>query len=391
MTTRRPFRRPATPFARRGVLLAAPALLLAGCGMLPGLPGASGDDESDDADAQATDGDGAEETAAVDSAVVELTAVEVADTAAAEELMTPLEGGQALQHPLAQVTVTATALLDSLEAAAYTALTGEEAPRADGGTEAASVVLPGDGKQFLLASWESTDPEWEFTSKTPSTELKIMVGGNQGLQIDNPRPDDAERSGTVLAIVDASPEAEAATMHAEVDEGVQELSLVDGSITETVAPALYERELAVEVSDAGSFETVVEHEFASGNMSVRGTIEEAFLTPYVSEEVELGGYLGWAKEDELHLVVPLAWDMDYSANVKDLSEVVLTLSDGTEVQPVQDRQTIFGTKHSGLTATFTIPAAEKSATITVTPRYEQVLDEEFEQVEDPISATLTFS
>lgn len=373
------------------MLLAAPTLLLAGCGMLPGLPGASGDGESDDADAQATDGDGAEETTAADSAVVELTAVEVADTAAAEELMTPLEGGQALQHPLAQVTVTATALLDSLEAAAYTALTGEEAPRADEGTEEASVVLPGEGKQFLLASWESTDPEWEFTSKTPSTELKIMVGGNQGLPIDNPRPDDAARSGTVLAIVDASPEAAAATMHAEVDEGVQELSLVDGSVTETVAPALYERELAVEVSDAGSFETMVKGESTALDMSVRGTFEEAFLTPYVSDDVDLGGRLGWAAEDELHLVVPLAWDMDYSADVKDLSEVVLTLSDGTEVQPAQDRQTIFYDKHSGLTATFTIPAAENSAKITVSPRYGRVLDKEFEQVEDPISATLTFS
>ena len=389
MTTRRPSRRPAMPFARRGVLLAAPTLLLAGCGMLPGLPGApQEDEEKDDAAAAA---DASEETAATHSAVVELTAVELDDTAAAEQLMTPLEGGQTLLHPLAQVTVTATALLDSLEASAYTALTGEEAPQADEGTEAASVVLPGEGRQFLLASWESTDPEWDFTSKTLSTDLKIMVGGNEALTIDAPRPDDAERSGTVLAIVDASPEAGAATVHAEVDEGAQEVSLIDGSITETLAPALYERELAVEVSDAGSFETVVEHEFASGTMSVRGTIEEAFLTPYVSEEVELGGYLGWAKEDELHLVVPLAWNMDYSANVRDVTSVVLTLADGTEVQPVQDRQTIFGTKHSGLTATFTIPAAETNATITVTPRYEQVLDEEFEQVEDPITASLTFS
>lgn len=389
MTTRRPSRRPAMPFARRGVMLAAPTLLLAGCGMLPGLPGApQEDEEKDDAAAAA---DASEETAAAHSAVVELTAVEVDDTAAAEQLMTPLEGGQTLLHPLAQVTVTATALLDSLEASAYTALTGEEAPQADEGTGAASVVLPGEGRQFLLASWESTDPEWSFVDKVLSTALEIMVGGNRTLSLGPARPEDAERAGTVLAIVDKDPEPAAATLRAETEDGAQEISLVDGSITETLAPALYERELAVEVTDAGSFETMVKGETTALDMSVRGTFEEAFLTPFVEEAVPLGGRLGWAEEDELHLVVPLAWDMDFSADVKDLSEVVLTLSDGTEMQPVQDRRTIFYDKHSGLTATFTIPAAETSATITVSPRYGRVLDKNFEQVEDPVSATLTFS
>ena len=308
MTTRRPSRRPATPFARRGVLLAAPTLLLAGCGMLPGLPGEPQDEETD-----------------------------------------------------------------------------------DGGTELASVVLPGEGRQFLLASWESTDPEWSFVDRVLSTALEIMVGGVRTLSLGPARPEDAERAGTVLAIVDKDPEPAAATLRAETEDRAQEISLVDGSITETLAPALYERELAVEVTDAGSFETMVKGETTALDMSVRGTFEEAFLTPFVEEAVPLGGRLGWAEEDELHLVVPLAWDMDFSADVKDLSEVVLTLSDGTEVQPVQDRRTIFYDKHSGLTATFTIPAAETSATITVSPRYGRVLDKNFEQVEDPVSATLTFS
>lgn len=392
MTPRRPALLPADPLARRGLLLAAPVLLMSGCGMLGG--GADDPAAPDDGDESAADGASAEGgDAPSQSAVVDLSPVEVTEEAAAAELMTPLEGVTPLRHPYAEITVTASALLDQLDAEAFTALTGEEPPAAEDAEDGslAATVLPGPQKQFLLAAWESTDPEWDFIEKAPSTALHVMVGGNEAILVDSARPGDAERSGIVLAVVDAGAEPAAATVRAETEDGAQQISLVDGSITETVAPLLYERELEVEVSDADSFETVVEDQWGSLDMSVRGTFEEAYLTPFVESSVELGGRLGWAGEDEVHLVVPLAWDMEYSANIMDFSEVVLTLSDGTELQPAQDRDTIFQTKHSGLTATFTIPAAESSATITVAPRYEQVLDEDFEQVEEPLSATLTFS
>ena len=389
MTTRRPSRRPAMPFARRGVMLAAPTLLLAGCGMLPGLPGEPQDEETDDG---AAAGDASYETAAADSAVVELAAVEVDDTAAAEQLMTPLDGGQTLLHPLAQVTVTASALLDSLEASAYTALTGEEAPQADEGTELASVVLPGEGRQFLLASWESTDPEWSFVDRVLSTALEIMVGGVRTLSLGPARPEDAERAGTVLAIVDKDPEPAAATLRAETEDGAQEISLVDGSITETLAPALYERELAVEVTDAGSFETMVKGETTALDMSVRGTFEEAFLTPFVEEAVPLGGRLGWAEEDELHLVAP--WRGTWTS-----PRTSRTSPRWCSPSPTAPRCSLSRTAgRSSTTSTADSPRRSRSRprrparrSPSPPPRYGRVLDKNFEQVEDPVSATLTFS
>ena len=69
---------------------------------------------------------------------------------------------------------------------------------------------------------------------------------------------DAERSGIVLAIVDRSPAPEAMGLRAEIRDGVSEISLVDGSILATPSPSLYERDLGVEVTDAGIVETEVD-------------------------------------------------------------------------------------------------------------------------------------
>lgn len=58
---------------------------------------------------------------------------------------------------------------------------------------------------------------------------------------------------------------------------------------------------------------------------------------------------------------------------------------------MQGTDQIFYDSHGTHIASFTIPADERSATLTLSPRFTQVIDEDFEQVEDPITATLTFS
>ncbi|WP_010551833.1 hypothetical protein [Brachybacterium paraconglomeratum] len=395
MTTRRPSRRPATPFARRGVLLAGPTLLLAGCGLLPGGTDdeKGGDAAAGQADEDAADG-AAEATNPATSAVVDLQPTEVTDEAVAGRLMSRLETSQTLLAPRVKATVTASGLVDSLTAADYTALTGEEPPAADDAEEgtAAETILPGERKQFLLAAWESTDSEWQpavFTHN--STTLNITHGGNTtNIHVPQVAEGDAERSGIVLAIVDRSPAPEAMGLRAEIRDGVSEISLVDGSILVTPSPSLYERELGVEVTDAGIVETEVDEGWVSWVMSVRGTVKSAFLTPYI-DTVDYGGNLFWAAADELHLVVDLDWQMDFSSNVVDRTEAKLTLEDGTELRPAQDTDQIFYDSHGTHIATFTIPADERSATLTLSPRFTQVIDEDFEQIEDPITATLTFS
>ncbi|MGP5413689.1 hypothetical protein [Brachybacterium paraconglomeratum] len=395
MTTRRPSRHPATPFARRGVLLAAPTLLLAGCGLLSG--GTDDEKGGDAAAGQADEGaaDGAAEAAnPATSAVVDLQPTEVTDEAVAGRLMSRLEASQTLLAPRVKATVTASGLVDSLTAADYTALTGEEPPAADDAEEgtAAETILPGERKQFLLAAWESTDSEWQpavFTHN--STTLNITHGGNTtNIHVPQVAEGDAERSGIVLAIVDRNPAPEAMGLRAEIRDGVSEISLVDGSILVTPSPSLYERELGVEVTDAGIVETEVDEGWVSGVMSVRGTVKSAFLTPYI-DTVDYGGNLFWAAADELHLVVDLDWQMDFSSNVVDRTEAKLTLEDGTELRPAQDTDQIFYDSHGTHIATFTIPADERSATLTLSPRFTQVIDKDFEQIEDPITATLTFS
>ena len=406
MTPRRSFSAPlaGTALARRGVLLFGPALLLAGCGMLPSRPedepSAGGGPEGEAAELEgATEPDEEAAPPPSTSATVDFDVIEVEDEITAGGLMSRTTDSETFIHPLAEATMVATTLLDSLTAEQFTALTGEDVPEVDDpdpgaeedeGEQFATVVLPGQLKKFLLTAWESTDPEWAPKANSSNrTSLNITYGGNQALRIDTPDSGDAERSGTVLAIVDATPDAGAVALRAETDDGVHELSLVDGSLLTTPAPRLY-KGLDVEVSDATVLDTTVPDGFGQDFMTLRGTIEEAYLSPYVETSLELGGRLGWADEDQIHLVVPLVWDRDFSSNVKDLTEVVLVLPDGTELRPAQDQTRMFGSSHRDPAATFTIPADLETATVKIMPRFGQVLNDDFEQAEEPVTATLTF-
>ena len=404
MTPRRSSLAPlGTPsLARRGVLLAGPALLLAGCGLLPS--GTADEDPAGGApDEEAADLEGAAEAedesspAPGTSATVEIDVLEVEDEMTAGGLMTRMTDSETMIHPLAQATVIASALLDSLTPEQYTALTGEDVPEVDDPDpeaeeeQLATVILPGQLKKFLLTAWESTDPEWApKANSSKRTSLNITYGGNQAIRIDSPDSGDAERSGTVLAIVDATPDPGAVALRAETKDGVHELSLVDGSLLATPAPRMYDGGLEVEVSDATVLDTKVPDGFGQDFMTLRGTIEEAYLSPYVETDLEHGGRLGWADEDEIHLVVPLVWDQDHSSNVKDLTEAVLVLPDGTELRPAQDQTRMFGSSHRDPAATFTIPADLETATVKIMPRFGQVLNDDFEQAEEPVTATLTF-
>ncbi|ATG50364.1 hypothetical protein CFK38_01615 [Brachybacterium vulturis] len=392
MTPRRLPLAPSAALARRGVLLAGPALLLAGCGLLP----TGGADESSPGTG-AGDAEGADEEPAVDpatSATLDLTTVEVSDEIVAGGLMQRLETSETLIQPYAQVTVTATTLLDSLTAEQFTALTGQEAPLPDGadpfGDESpATTLLPGELKKFLLTSWESTDPDWAPAPQHVLTALHITHLRNDDIRLDSAEEGDAERRGTVLAIVDASPDADAVTLRAEIGDEVQEISLVDGTIVATPAPRMYSGGLEVQVSDATMLDTKVPDGFAQEYMTLLGTVESAYLTPFINSGVDYGGNLNWAGEGEIFLVVELGWDRDFSSNVEDLTEMVLVLPDGTELRSAQDQFTLF--YGEPFVATFTIPADLDTATVKIMPRFGQVLDEDFEQVEDPVTATLTFA
>lgn len=403
MTPRSLPRSASTTLARRGILLASPALLLAGCGLMPGGDEASGAGAGEPTaageagDAGSAEG-GNEETAAAatsTSAVTDVTVLEVQDEVEAGGLMQRLEDSETLRHPYAAITVTATALLESLTAEQFTALTGEEVPPADGQEDAggepgpATELLPGELKKFLLASWESTDSEWAPDPSKTVTELCIAYGGNDDIRLESVEAGDTERNGTVLAIVDATPAPSAVTVRASMDGGVQEISLVDGTIVASVAPRMYERGLEVQISEAGTLDTEVPDGFAQDVMTLRGTVDEAFLSPYVKAGVGYGGNLGWAAEEEIHLVIPLNWQRDSSSNVEELTEVRLILPDGSDLRPAQDQFSMFGGLGDFI-ATFTIPASSTTATLEIMPRFGQILDEDFEQVEETLTATLTF-
>src|SRR5699024_1685275 len=264
------------------------------------------------------------------AATLEFDVIEVADEITAGNLMSRVEDSETMIHPFAQATVVATTLLETLTAEQYTALTGEEAPPADDGDEGgeaqtATTLLPGEMKRFLLTAWESTDPDWTPTPSHLSTELHITHAGNEAIRLDRAEKGDAERSGIVLAIVDADPAPDAVALRAEIEGGVQELSLVDGSVITTPAPRMYTHGLEVEVSDASVLDTKVPDGFANEYMALRGTVGKAYLTPFIHSGVDHGGNLDWAEEDEIHLVVELDWEREFSPNVEDLTEVVLVL------------------------------------------------------------------
>ncbi|QNN82632.1 hypothetical protein H3H54_01220 [Brachybacterium sp. Z12] len=199
MTPRRPSLAPlgTTSLARRGVLLAGPTLLLAGCGLLP-----SGTEDEDPAggapDEEAADLEGAAETedesspAPGTSATIEIDVLEVEDEMTAGGLMTRMSDSETMIHPHAQATVVATTLLDSLTAEQYTALTGKDVPEVDNPDpeaeeeQLATVILPGQLKRFLLTAWESTDSEWAPKVDPTYADLDITYGGNQEIRLDSP-------------------------------------------------------------------------------------------------------------------------------------------------------------------------------------------------------------
>lgn len=395
LTSAGPTEHTAATVARRGLLTGAPALLLAGCGLI------GGDEQEADPTGGSRDGgagaEAAEEQPAENedqlagAATVTLDAVVIEDVMDVGDLVEPLTDSETLLHPWAAVTVTGMVLLPELSPERYAELTGEDIPPADEDEDTeATVIRPGDLEAFLIATWESTDSEWTPSPSmtAPSTTLSLAVGGNVETDLARAADGTTEHSGAVLLSVAASPQPAAATVHAEIGDGVQEISLIDGSLVSTAAPRMYSGSLEVEVSDAEVFETEVPDGFAQDVMPLRGSVASAYLTPFVHASPQ-GGSLGWADEDEIYAVVQLDWESDYSANVDDLSRIVLQLPDGTELTPEQDDSRIFE-HHADHIATFVLPAATESAVAEITPRFQQTLDDDFDETHDPITATLTF-
>ncbi|MGO1225898.1 MAG: hypothetical protein ACTMH5_03605 [Brachybacterium sp.] len=395
MTSRRPSV-PTATLARRGVLLASPTLLLAGCGLLP-LPDLRGGPAGGDG---AADGAGAPSPstagAADGVATVDLAPTVLEDAEDAADLVRALEDSTTLRNPWSALTVTGTALLEELTAEVFTRLTGEEPPAADDADEElsgapATTIRPPEGRAFLLATWESTDSEWQPAPRgSVSTAISLAVGGNVERGAARAREDETELSGAVLAVVEADPSPAAATLHTEVDDGVQQLSLIDGSLVETVAPALYPEAATVEVTDAQVLDVEVPDGVVRDVMHLRGTVDSAYLTSFIVGGQSHGGSLGWADEDEVFAVVQLSWVKDYTASLKDLSRIALVLEDGTEVPPEQGEDQIFG-DHTDNLATFRIPADTAEATVRIDPRFQELLDDESDHVYDPIRATLTIA
>lgn len=385
-----------TVVARRGLLLGAPAVLLAGCGLIGGggeqeiAPAGGGENADAEADGDGGGADQTEEAVPTGVATVSIDGVVIEDVMDVGDLVDPLEGSETLLHPRAAITVTGMALLHELTPERYTELTGEEVPPSDDDEDTeATVIRPGDLQAFLVATWESTDSEWQPAGTRGSTTLSLAVGGNVESRLVRPRQDETEHSGAVLLTVPASPQPEAATVHAETEKGAQQISLIDGSIVSTIAPRLYAGDLEVEVSEADVLDVEVSDGVGADVMHLRGTVASAYLTPYIGGVHSHGGSLGWADEDEIYVVVQLDWDKDFAMNVKDVSRIVLQLPDGTEVAPEQDESQTFG-DHADNVATFVMPAETESATAVITPRFQKVLDEDFDETYDPVAATLTF-
>lgn len=288
--------------------------------------------------------------------------------------------------------MTGTVLLNELSAETYVRLTGEEPPATDQDEdEPATTIYPGEGKTFLLATWKSVDAEWEPVSvRGGRTSIELAVGGNSELMLAEAREGQTEHDGAVLATVDASLGPDAASLRTVLDEGEQQLSLVDGTLLASVAPWMYERSGEVEVSESEEFETEVEDGFASDVMHLRGGVDSAYMTSFIDNTDGFGGHLGWAGDDEVFVVVQLAWKKDYSANIEDVSRIALVLNDGTELLPEQEQSSVFG-DHSKNVATFAVPSEEPTATVRISPRFQQILDKEFDESHDPITATLTFA
>lgn len=223
------------------------------------------------------------------------------------------------------------------------------------GDDTPTEVVPADGQQFLVANFESNDPQWEpANGDVPDTSATLQLRGDEETELFSTEHG-SMRDGTVVASVPERAGPDDATIRIETEQHDQTLSLVDGKRRDTDVPQVYEAGTEVGVGEVdrveGTFERL-DHEERIG-----GEVAEAFITPYLDDD---HGGEGWATKDKVYLSVNVDWEMTAINLASDHSSIRLKLPNDKTETPVNDPSSLSAKFADN--AVFEIPADTEEAT-----------------------------
>jgi len=361
---------------RRSTLLAAAvaaALSLAACGGdseptadAADAADAAEQDATDDAPAADPDLPAAEPDFAGQTAV--LGAVGLKPVEASEEV--------GVHAPGLALDVTAVGVVATIPVDAYEDITGDRL-RVDSDEEAPTEVRAADGHVFVVADYETTDPQWPPRGEEPRTEATLRVQGSEVGRLFS-TADGARHTGTLVVSLPKDPAPGDAVIEIETDDAFQSVSLVDGTRVDTDVPQAYPGPQEVTLESAERLDVSFPH-WHRGEISVQGEVVGGFTTPYLSGQ-------GWASPGQHYLSVAVDWHLSERTTYDETTMRVET-ADGDVFQPINDfssHQEVFARD-----AVFQLPVDVEAVTVVIESAYQTSPTNKELIEQDPISAELT--
>lgn len=273
--------------------------------------------------------------------------------------------------------VTATGETSTISSEAYEDITGEDVPR-DDDDERPSQVRPADDHTFVVARFETSDPQWEPRHDVPDTKATLMVNGSRAADLFT--TEEGERhSGTVVASVPRDAESEDAVIEIETDGAHQSVS-VSGERVDTDVPHAYPGPRDVTVESAEELDTSFD-EFVKGKTPVQGRVVGGFTTPYLNRD----GGDGWSGSGKAYLSVSVDWKTPVH-NTYNETDVRLE-ADGKTFQPINDPSSLVEWFKDDVV--FQVPVDLDEVDVVIEAAYKNGPTSDAELIEfDPITATL---
>ncbi len=285
-----------------------------------------------------------------------------------------------VQAPGFAVDITASTMVRTLNVDAYEDITGDR-PEAEEGEESPEEVRPADGYVFVVADYETSDPQWQPQDAAPGSEGRLVVDGAVVTSVLDSE-ESVRQSGTIVVSVPEDHDSESAVLEVETDGAVQTVSLVDGTRVETDVPQAYPGPVEVEVADAERLDATFDH-WIGGETAVQGEVVGAIATPYLPRE---HGGDGWAAPDQRFVSVDVDWSLNESVTY-DRTTMRLEAPDGTTFQLVNKPRTLVDV--FGDPAVFQVPADLDELTVVIDPAYQNGVVSDAPTLEfDTITATL---
>lgn len=276
--------------------------------------------------------------------------------------------------------ITGTAQTATISAEAYEDITGDTPPRDDDG-ERPSEVRAEDGHLFVVASFETRDPQWEPRGKTPETKAVLQVESSDVTQLFSTE-DGSRHSSTIVASVPQDAEPEDAVIEIETAKAYQSVSLLTGERVDTDMPQAYPGPHEVTIESAEELDTSFDH-FIDGDTPVQGKVVDAFTTPYLDQD----GGDGWSAPGQVYLSVEVDWNTPVHTTYNET--VTRVEADGETFQAVNDPSSLV--EWFADNVVFQIPADLGAVEVVVEAAYQNGPTTSSKLVEfDPITAVLAF-